>query len=89
MQGVSDIDFERWGIPGAVYSASSRDSLKPGVVLERHDQGRVLLVIAGADLEDAGVIFAVFRADANGFVGMWESGAPVIPSSKGYFCARR
>ena len=50
--GTSDIDFQAWGIPRAVYSAASRDSIRPGVVLERDKQGRVLLVVSGAGLDD-------------------------------------
>ena len=87
--GTSDIDFQAWRIPGAVYSAASRDSTRPGVVFERDKQGRVLLVISGAEMEDAGILFAVFQADSSGFSGMWVSGAAVTRAPKGYFCAVR
>ena len=81
--GTSDIDFRAWRIPGAAYSAASRDSTRPGVLVEHDKQGRVLLTISGANLEDAGILFAVFEADSSGFSGMWESGAAVTPSYKG------
>ena len=87
--GTIDIDFQAWGIPGAAYSATSTDSLHPGVLVDRDEQERILLVVAGADMEDAGILFAVFRADSAGIVGMWTSGAAVTSGTTGYFCATR
>ena len=87
--GTSDIDFQAWGISGAAYSAGSRDSMQPGVVVDSDEQGRVLLTVAGANMEDAGILFAVFRVDSLGFVGMWTSGAAVSQAPRGYFCASR
>src|SRR5437867_2872157 len=62
--GTTDIDFQAWGIPGAAYSASSTDSLQPGVLVDRDEQERILLIVAGADMDDAGILFAVFRVDS-------------------------
>jgi hypothetical protein len=87
--GTIDIDFQAWGIPGAAYSATSTDSSQPGVLVDRDQQDRVLLIVAGADMEDAGLLFAVFRVDSAGIAGMWASGAAVAPAPKGYFCAVR
>jgi hypothetical protein len=87
--GTIDIDFQAWGIPGAAYAASSTDSLQPGVLVDRDEQERILLIVAGADMEDAGILFAVFRVDSAGIVGMWTSGAAVTPGTRGYFCATR
>jgi hypothetical protein len=89
LYGVSSINFQHWGTPGAAYSAASTDPTRPGVLLELDEQRRVLLTVGGAGMEDAGVLLAVFRADSAGFAGMWESGAAVRPLPKGYFCASR
>ena len=87
--GTTDIDFQAWGIPGAAYPATSTDSSQPGVLVDRDQQDRILLIVSGADWEDAGILFAVFRVDSAGIVGMWTSGAAVVPGTNGYFCAVR
>jgi hypothetical protein len=87
--GTTDVDFKAWGIPGAAYSATSTDSSQPGVLVDRDQQDRILLIVAGAEMEDAGILFAVFRVDSAGIIGMWTSGAAVAPTPKGYFCASR
>jgi len=97
--GTADLDL---GAVGAVApgGTTSADAAAPGVlVIERVGGGpareRILLRL-GADANraepirfDGGyTVLRVRQADAEGFRGEWESGAP-LPEAHGHFCAAR
>ena len=97
--GTADLDL---GAVGAVApgGTTSADASAPGVlVIERvggRPAGERILLRMGADATraepvrfDGGyTVLRVRQADAEGFRGEWESGAP-LPEARGQFCAAR
>jgi hypothetical protein len=96
--GTAGLDL---GTVGAVApgGTASADPAAPGVlVIERvsGNPGERILLRMGADANraepirfDGGyTVLRVRQADAEGFRGEWESGAP-LPQARGHFCASR
>jgi hypothetical protein len=97
--GTADLDLDAVGAvaPGGTTSA---EVTAPGVlVIERvggRPAGERVLLRMGADANraepirfDGGyTVLRVRQADAEGFRGEWESGAP-LPEARGHFCAAR
>jgi hypothetical protein len=95
LYGWSDIDFEALGPVTLAYSPSSRNREEPGVQAIYNAQDTSLYFTFGATIVgrfayvDAGVLFRVFEVDSLGFSGHWQDGGRRLPSTYGYFCARR